>query len=83
MWNYKVYILKSEFEEKFYVGHSNDLDKRLRYHNGGKVRSTKAYRPWKIIYIEVFKSKREAYKREMQIKSYKGGEAFKKLISKD
>ena len=57
-----------------------NLGKRLDYHNKGKVKSTKAYRPWKIIYVEEFENKREAYGREMQIKSYKGGNAFKKLI---
>ena len=40
----------------------------------------KKYLPWKIVYTETFKTKSEAYKRELQIKSYKGGNAFKKLI---
>jgi len=34
-----------------------------------------------VIYTETFPSKSEAYKREVQIKSYKSGEAFKKLIN--
>ncbi len=33
-----------------------------------------------MVYYEKFSSKREAIKREKQIKSYKGGNAFKKLI---
>ncbi len=49
-------------------------------HNLGKVKSTKFYKPWKVIYTETFNTKPEAYKREQQIKSYKSGEAFKKLI---
>ncbi len=36
--------------------------------------------PWELIYIEKFNNKIEAVKREKQIKSYKGGEAFKRLI---
>ena len=77
---YQVYILKSEIQTKYYIGHSHNFTERLVAHNGGKVRSTKAYRPWKIVYSELCESKREAYKRELQIKSYKGGEAFKKLV---
>ncbi|MEK7652579.1 MAG: GIY-YIG nuclease family protein [Patescibacteria group bacterium] len=50
-------------------------------HNLGKVRSTKAYKPWEIIYTEKRNDKKDAYKREKQIKSYKHGEAFEKLIS--
>ena len=79
---YQVYILKSEKLEKYYIGHSHDIVLRLESHNHGKVRSTKAYRPWKIVYSEISESKQEAYKREFQIKSYKGGEAFKKLLEK-
>jgi putative endonuclease len=77
---YYVYILKSEIKQRFYIGYTNNLKKRLLYHNGGKVRSTKAYRPWKIIYTEQFDDRHNAFAREKQIKSYKGGEAFKKLI---
>ena len=77
---FKVYILKSSNYNRYYIGHSADIEKRLREHNAGKVRSTKAYRPWEIIYFEVKSDKKEAYKREMQIKSFKHGEAFEKLI---
>jgi putative endonuclease len=34
-----------------------------------------------LIYVEEFGSKTEALFREKQIKSYKGGEAFKRLIA--
>mgnify|MGYP001562748845 CR=1 FL=1 len=77
---YRVYIIKSLNFDRYYIGHSADTEKRLKEHNVGKVRSTKAYRPWKIVYFEVKSDKKEAYKREMQIKSFKSGEAFKKLI---
>jgi putative endonuclease len=80
MSNYKVYILKSLNFNRYYIGHSADTEKRLVQHNSGKVRSTKAYKPWKIIYYEVRSSKKEAYAREMQIKSFKHGEAFKRLL---
>ncbi len=77
---YQVYILKSEKKLRYYVGHSHDFGARLLAHNCGKVRSTKAYRPWIVVYLESCANKQEAYKREFQIKSYKSGEAFKKLI---
>jgi putative endonuclease len=83
MTNFKVYILKSLNFDRYYVGHSADAEKRLSEHNTGRVRSTKAYKPWKIVYFELKSSKKEAYAREMQIKSYKHGEAFKKLIKGD
>ena len=80
MTDYKVYILKSLNFNRYYVGHSANIEKRLSEHNRGNVRSTKAYKPWKIIHSEVKSNKKEAYAREMQIKSFKHGEAFEKLI---
>ena len=51
------------------------------FHNSGKHRSTKWRVPFKLVHVEAFENKREALKQEKQIKSYKGGEAFKKLIA--
>ncbi|MBU1130513.1 GIY-YIG nuclease family protein [Patescibacteria group bacterium] len=79
---YKVYILFSQSLKKHYIGHAKSLTKRLLRHNRGLVKSTKSGVPWAIIHVEEFKTKSEAYKRELQIKSYKGGEAFKRLIKK-
>ncbi|MFZ1654810.1 MAG: GIY-YIG nuclease family protein [Candidatus Moraniibacteriota bacterium] len=77
-----VCILRSTIQQRFYIGHTKDLSKRIQTHNVGSVRSTKAYRPWSTIHTETYSSKQEAHAREMQIKSYKGGEAFKKLMNK-
>ena len=78
--NYFVYILKSIKTNRYYIGHTKDINVRLSQHNAGNVRSTKAFSPWKVVHFEEFSSKSEAYIREMKIKSYKGGEAFKKLL---
>jgi len=77
---YYTYILHSKSRSRYYTGHTCHLDERLGEHNSGKTKSTKAYVPWVVVYTESFKTKNEAYAREMQIKSYKGGRAFKALI---
>ena len=77
-----VYILQSLHDKRYYIGYTTNIENRLNYHNAGKQRSTKSRIPFKIIYIEEFESKMKALQRERQIKSYKGGEAFKKLLSK-
>ena len=79
---YKVYILESKIYKRYYIGHTEDIVVRLNRHNHGLIRSTKSFRPWKVIYTEDFATKQEAYRRELEIKSYKGGSAFKKLIKK-
>lgn len=77
-----VYILSSIIGQHYYVGHTADKENRLREHNAGEVRATKPYRPWKMIYTEEYNTKSEAQSREYEIKSYKGGIKFKKLIEK-
>ena len=78
---HKIYILKSRIGLGYYIGHTQNLEKRLNRHNSGLVRSTKKGKPWVVIYTEKYLTKQDAYKRELQIKSYKGREAFKKLIN--
>lgn len=78
---YSVYILQSKKDGGYYVGCTSNLYKRLLAHNSGKTVSLKNRQPLKLIYFEEYNSIEEAYKREKQIKSYKGGEAFKKLIN--
>jgi putative endonuclease len=66
-----VYILKSNKNKDIYIGFSEDLKKRFKYHNGGLVKSTKANRPWKLIYYESYLDKRDAIKRERQLKNHR------------
>ena len=77
-----VYILKSK-NSQYYIGYTNNIEDRLRHHNSGASKYTRINRPWSIIYIEKFVDKKLAWLREKQIKSYKGGVAFKKLIKID
>ena len=72
-----TYILSSEAVNRHYYGHCKDLNIRLKRHNDGNVRSTKAYRPWRIHYFETYSSKSEAFRREMFFKSSEGKEWLK------
>ncbi len=77
---YFVYILYSELMDKYYIGSSSDIEKRLLRHNAGATKSTKPGRPWKIIYFEEYRSKSEALKREKYIKRMKSRILIEKLI---
>ncbi len=77
-----TYILQSKKHGGYYVGSCEDIEVRKTRHNKGLVRATKSGVPWEIIYRESFLTRAEAVRRERQIKSYKGGEAFKKLTKK-
>ena len=67
--SYYVYMLKS-LEEKTvtYVGYTSDIEKRIKLHNLGKGAKFTRGRKWKLIYKEIFNSKKEAISREYYIK---------------
>jgi putative endonuclease len=78
--SYFVYILQSEKDHRYYIGSTSHVQNRINYHNSGRQRSTRYRIPFKLVYQEELPTKTEALKREKQIKSYKGGEAFKRLL---
>lgn len=70
---YFVYLLKSVEEHWHYVGLTNNLERRLKQHNGLKVRSTKAHAPYKLIYYKSFKNRDDArdYEKFLKVRSNK------------
>lgn len=77
-----TYILYSESGDRYYIGHSENLEMRLSYHNEGRVKSTRGYRPWKVVYFEEFSTKLEANRRELEIKKKKSRKYIEFLILK-
>ena len=76
-----TYILKSKYFNKHYIGSTVDLCERLKYHNAGQGgKYTKKYLPWEILCYKKCSTINEARKLEILVKSYKGGNAFKKII---
>ena len=71
MEEYFVYILYSQYKDRYYIGSCSNLHTRLDRHNAGATPSTKAGRPWKLVYSEMYSSKSEALKRENYIKKQK------------
>lgn len=74
-----VYAIKSFKREYIYVGLSSDLDRRLAEHNGGKNKTTKPYRPFRLIYSEEFDTRLKARIREKYLKSGSGKEFLKNI----
>ena len=78
--SYVTYIIFSPSHNRYYIGSTQNIEKRLKKHNSGGTKSTKPYKPWVLVYMEVFQNKSKACKREFEIKAYKHGEAFKRLL---
>ena len=80
-----VYVIRSEKDHRFYVGMTSDVSRRLKEHNSGKARSTKAYRPWVLFFFEEYPERLSARKREKYLKSGYGRKWIKEkfILSED
>jgi len=75
-----TYVLLSKKDDKFYIGHTNDLKGRKKEHFNGKVTSTKNRRPLKLIYYEACLNEFDAIKREKYFKSGYGRRFLKNRL---
>ncbi len=66
--SYYLYILENN-AGKHYIGISANIHVRLIAHNTDKVRSTRAYKPWKIIHQEKYGDRIKARQREIELKT--------------
>ena len=73
-----VYFLKSVKNGDLYVGSTDNVEKRFTAHNAGKVKSTKGYRPWKLLGFETCQSRSEAVRKEKFFKTHQQKEILKK-----
>ncbi|MBT4384858.1 GIY-YIG nuclease family protein [Candidatus Peregrinibacteria bacterium] len=69
---YTVYVLESLKDQKRYVGMTSNLDRRLKEHYRGGVKSTRSRRPFKLVHKESFAEKKDAGLREKFFKTGKG-----------
>jgi len=77
-----TYIIQSLKTKKYYIGSTKDLNRRILEHNSNNTQSLMNKGPFVVVYKEIYLNVTDARKRERQIKSYKGGSAFKKLLLK-
>ena len=76
-----LYVIQSLAKDWKYIGCTDNKKQRLLDHNNRKVKSTKPYRPFKIVYTEEYGTFSEARKREYHFKHfYKAREELYKTI---
>ena len=65
-----VYILRCS-DDTLYTVWTNDLEKRIKAHsNGTGAKYTRGRGPVELVYFEEFDDKKDAMKREYEIKKY-------------
>jgi putative endonuclease len=75
-----VYVLKSQKDDKNYVGYTKNLKLRFEQHNKGLVSSTKNRRPLNLIYYEACLNQQDATKREKYLKTIYGKRYIKSRL---
>jgi putative endonuclease len=75
-----VYVLRSLKDSKFYIGYTENLERRLNEHNDGKVTSTKHRSPFELVYYEACKNQKDALRRERYLKTTYGKRYIKNRI---
>ena len=78
---YYTYVLKNIKNGKLYTCSTNNLERRLLEHSKGWSKYTRNNGPYKLIYKEFYKSKSEAYRREIFLKTGKGREFIKEMVN--
>lgn len=74
---FTTYAIGNILKNKIYIGHTDNLKKRLQRHNKKLPNkrssfTSKNHGKWFLIYKEEFQTRKEAMKREKELKGYQG-----------
>jgi putative endonuclease len=75
-----VYVLWSYKDKKFYIGYSNNIDRRILEHKSGANTSTAKRLPIRLIFFEAYLSKKDALRRESYFKTTKGKITLRQML---
>lgn len=75
-----VYILKSLINFRYYIGSTNNLQRRLTEHNSGQSRYTKLTKPFDLVFSQEFPTIKDARDVEHKLKKYKSKVIIEKII---
>lgn len=77
---YYVYTLRSNKNNRLYIGFTSNLKNRLTLHSKGQVPSTKLDLPYTLIHYEYFINIQDAKSREKYLKSGYGRDQLKQFL---
>jgi len=78
---YHVYILCFDKLNHYYIGSTNNIDRRLEQHRRGHTPSTKRLGNFQLVFSQEFTTLLEARRIESKLKSWKRRDFIKKIIS--
>ena len=77
---YFVYILESTKNGRYYIGSTNNLERRIIEHNSGKTKSLKYLTPLKIVFQKEYANEIEARRVERKLKKLKNRNIIERIV---
>jgi putative endonuclease len=82
---YSTYAIFNISRNKIYIGHTENINNRLLRHNGILRNKSRSFTnrnkgSWELFYKEEFQIRKEAIKREKELKSYQGRNFLRELL---
>ncbi len=78
---YWVYILRSDSADRYYIGQTDNPEKRINAHRSGKSEYTRRASDWYLVYKKEYETRKQAQKVENFIKRQKSRTFLEKIIS--
>jgi putative endonuclease len=75
-----TYVLYDKNKNKFYIGYTNDIKRRLHEHELGNVHTTARFSTLRLIFYEYFISQNDAKRRESYFKTSKGKKSLRLIL---
>ncbi|GEM_PF-555815 len=84
---YFTYAIYNDARNKIYIGHTQNIESRLKRHNGVLKNKNSSFTSknkghWILVHKEEFPERKNAVRREKELKSYKGRMFIRGLIKK-
>ncbi|OGE63759.1 hypothetical protein A3A14_04315 [Candidatus Daviesbacteria bacterium RIFCSPLOWO2_01_FULL_43_38] len=75
-----IYILQSSVNGRFYIGSTNDLDRRITEHCVGKTKSLQNLRPLQLVFHQEYQTIEQARIIERKLKKLKSRVIIERII---
>ena len=77
---YYVYALWSQKDQKFYIGYTKDLKRRMVEHRSGGCHTTYRLREPELIFYEAYRCNSDGKRREKYFKTSKGKKTLRLML---
>jgi putative endonuclease len=75
-----VYILQSQKNGRYYIGSTNNIERRLLEHNSGKTKSLRNILPVELLFKKEYADLSEAGRMELRLKKLKNRKIIERII---